>query len=401
MDVEPLARVRKMLAKHGSPTGEKTIKMKSTEPLWVKDVIQPYVLSIPPYVPGKPVAEVQRELGIGKAIKLASNENALGPSPMALASLRRRMRDLSIYPESSAPDLRSRIAEKYSVEPGNVILGNGSDEIMQMLAHVFLGVKDEAIIAENSFSMYRIVTKLFGAKPVFVPLKNYHLDLEATLKAVNDRTRIIFLASPNSPTGTVITNRQIDDFLRAIKDRKLVVVFDEAYAEYVNRQDAASGLDCLEKHPGLIVLRTFSKIYGLAGLRVGYGLAQSWLIELLNRVRAPFNVNLAAQEAALAALTDREHLERSLRMNTEGMAYISDQLKSLGYEVIESQANFITFSPDIDAGFIYEELLKRGIIVRRLASFGMPGHIRVTIGTQSQNRAFITRLRQVIKGKRR
>ncbi len=373
--------------------------MKSSEPSWVKGVIQPYVFSIPPYVPGKPIAEVQRELGIGKAIKLASNENALGPSPLALASLRKHIREVNIYPESSAPDLRLKIAEKYSLEPGNVILGNGSDEIMQMLAHVFLGTVDEAIIAENSFSMYRIVTKLFGAKPVFVPLTNYHLDLEATLKAVNERTRIIFLASPNSPTGTVIARRQLDYFLEAIKDRKLLVVFDEAYAEYVNREDAADGIAYLDKYPGIIVLRTFSKIYGLAGLRVGYGIAQPWLIDLLNRVRAPFNVNLAAQEAALAALTDTAHVERSLKMNSDGMAYVSGQLELLGFEVVESQANFITFAPNIDAGFIYEELLGKGIIVRRLASFGMPDHIRVTIGTQSQNRAFITRLKQVINRK--
>lgn len=373
--------------------------MKSSEPLWVKDVVQPYVFSIPPYVPGKPIAEVQRELGIGKAIKLASNENALGPSPLALAALRKHLREVNIYPESSAPDLRSGLAERYSLTPGNVILGNGSDEIMQMLAHVFLGIEDEAIIAENSFSMYRIVTKLFGAKPVFVPLTNYHLDLDATLRAVNERTRIIFLASPNSPTGTVITGSQLEKFLDAIGDRKLLVVFDEAYAEYVNREDAANGLTYLDKHPGMIVLRTFSKIYGLAGLRVGYGLAQPWLIDLLNRVRAPFNVNLAAQEAALAALTDTAHVERSLKMNADGMVYVSGQLKSLGFEVVESQANFITFAPDIDAGLLYEELLRKGIIVRRLASFGMPDHIRVTIGTQSQNKAFIKALKQVIKRK--
>lgn len=373
--------------------------MKNLEPTWVKDVIQPYVLSIPPYVPGKPIAEVQRELGIGKAIKLASNENALGPSPLALAAMRRYLREVNIYPESSAPDLRSRIARKYDVDPSNVILGNGSDEIMQMIAHVFLGIQDEAIIAENSFSMYRIVTKLFGAKPVFVPLRNYCLDLELTLKQVNDRTRIIFLASPNSPTGTVITRGELNVFLEAVRDRKLIVVFDEAYAEYVNREDAATGLEYLRKHPCVIVLRTFSKIYGLAGLRVGYALAQQWLIELLNRVRAPFNVNLLAQSAAIAALDDTEHVERSLQMNMGGMAYISSELKSLGFEVVDSQANFLTFAPTIDAAFIYEELLKKGIIVRRLASFGMPDHIRVTIGSRVQNRAFIAKLKRIMNRK--
>ncbi len=373
--------------------------IKNQEPSWVKKAIQPYVLSIPPYVPGKPIAEVQRELGVSRAIKLASNENAMGPAPLARAAMRGHIKDANIYPESSAPDLRTKIAQKYSVAPVNVILGNGSDEIMQLLAHVFLGVETEAIIPENSFSMYRIVTKCFGAKAVFVPLKNYHLDLEATLSAVNDRTRLIFLASPNSPTGTIITNRRLERFLAAIADKNVIVVYDEAYAEYVDAKDAASGLKYFRNHPSVIVLRTFSKMYGLAGLRVGYGLAQPWLIDLLNRVRAPFNVNLLAQVAALAALDDTDHVKRSLEMNKDGMDYISGQLRSMGYEVIDSQANFLTFRPTVDAGFIYDELLKRGIIVRRLSSFGMPDHIRVTVGTPRQNKTFITRLKQVIKQK--
>lgn len=371
--------------------------MKNQEPPWVKKAIQPHVLSIPPYVPGKPIAEVKRELGLTKAIKLASNENALGPSPLAMAAIRRSIQGAHIYPESSAPDLRLKIAEKYGLEASNVILGNGSDEIMQMLAHVFLGPDDEAIIAENSFSMYRIVTKLFGARPVFVPLSNYGLDLEATYSAVNDRTRIIFLASPNSPTGTTISCNELDAFLDRIKKRNLVVVYDEAYAEYVNDRNAADGLHYIKGSPALIVLRTFSKIYGLAGLRVGYGLAQAWLIDLLNRVRAPFNVNLLAQAAGIAALDDAEHLERSRNMNLEGMNYLSEELRKLGFEVIPSQANFLTFAPTVDAGLIYEELLKKGMIVRRLTSFGMPGHIRVTIGTLKQNMAFISKLKMIMK----
>lgn len=375
-------------------------EMKNKQPSWVNEVIQPYVSTIPPYVPGKPVAEVQRELGIKKAIKLASNENALGPSPMAVAAIRKQVLGAHIYPESSAPDLRLKIAEKYSVGSDNVILGNGSDEIMQMLAHVFLTTQDEAIIAENSFSMYRIVTRLFGAKPVFIHLKSYHLDLEATLDAVTDSTRIIFLASPNSPTGTIITKKQLDNFLKELESRKVIVVFDEAYAEYVNSPKAANGIPYVSKYPNVIVLRTFSKIYGLAGLRVGYGLAQKWMIDLLNRVRAPFNVNLLAQAAAVAALDDNEHVRRSLEMNSSGMAFVSSALEDFGFEVIPSQANFLTFAPTLDAGMVYDELLKKGIIVRRLASFGMPSYIRVTIGTKSQNEAFINKLRLIINEKK-
>ncbi len=370
--------------------------MKKPEPSWVQEAIRPYILSIPPYVPGKPIAELQRELGVKKAIKLASNENALGPSRLAVKAMREHILETSIYPESSAPDLRARIAQKYSLQPGNVILGNGSDEIMQMLAHVFLGADDEAVIAENSFSMYRIVTKLFGAKPVFVPLKNYHLDLESTFEAINERTRIVFLASPNSPTGTVIKKSELDDFLEKVSDRKIVVVLDEAYAEYVNDAGASDGLSCLGRSPAVIVLRTFSKIYGLAGLRVGYGLAEPWLIDLLNRVRAPFNVNLLAQAAGCAALDDTDHVQLSLEMNQEGMKFLTGELEKLGFEVIPSQANFLTFSPSIDAGVIYEELLTEGVIVRRLSSFGMPDHIRVTIGTKAQNILFIEKLEQVM-----
>jgi len=374
--------------------------MKNQEPSWVKEAIQPYVLSIPPYIPGKPVAEVERELGIKKAIKLASNENALGPSSLAIKAMRKQIVGAHIYPESSAPDLRLGISRKNGVDPDNVILGNGSDEIMQMLAHVFLSAPDEAIIAENSFSMYRIVTRLYGAKPVFIPLKKYHLDLDATLAAVTDRTRLIFLASPNSPTGTVISKNELSDFLDRLGEKRVVTVFDEAYAEYVNSPDAANGLNYISEPSPVIVLRTFSKIYGLAGLRVGYGLAQSWLIDLLNRVRAPFNVNLVAQAAAAAALHDDEHVQRSLRMNLEGMKYLSSELESLGFEVIPSQANFLTFAPTTDAGFIYEELLKKGMIVRRLASFGMPDHIRVTVGTPSQNKTFVKKLTSILKGRR-
>lgn len=374
--------------------------MINQEPSWVREAIQPYVLSIPPYIPGKPVAEVQRELGIKKAIKLASNENALGPSLMAIKAMRKHILEAHIYPESSAPDLRARIAQEYSLDPGNVILGNGSDEIMQMLAHVFLTTNDEAIIAENSFSMYRIVTKLFGAKPVFIPLKDYHLDLESTLQAVTDHTRVIFLASPNSPTGTIIRRLAMQEFLEQLMDKRVVVVFDEAYAEYVNDPDAASGLELINEYPTVIVLRTFSKIYGLAGLRVGYGLAQPWMIDLLNRVRAPFNVNLIAQAAACAALEDVLHVENTLDMNSFGMNYLSNELTELGCEVIPSQANFLTFIPPIDAGIVYEELLKKGIIVRRLTSFGMPEHIRVTVGAIAQNFSFIEKLGRLLKKKR-
>lgn len=370
--------------------------MASKRPSWIKQRISPHILSIPPYVPGKPVAELARELGIAEAIKMASNENPLGPSPLAVKALEGHLLQSHVYPESSAPELRTAIASKLGLEPDSIILGNGSDEIMEMTAHVFLQPGDEAVMAENAFSMYRICVEAFGGRAVRVPLQNYRSDLRAMASAVTERTKVVFLAVPNSPTGTIVSRGEFESFLKDLPKGQLVLVVDEAYREYVQETDCPHGLDYIGGDLPILVLRTFSKIYGLAGLRVGYGLGAPWLIELLNRVRPPFNVNSLAQAGAAAALNDVEHLERSRSMTRAGMEYIVQELQAMDFETIPSEANFLTFCWDKNARPLYEALLKEGVIVRHLASFGMEKCIRVTVGRDSDNRRFVTALKKTL-----
>ncbi len=369
--------------------------MKAEIPDWAKTRVMPHVLSIPVYVPGKPVAEVEREFGISDAIKLASNENPLGPSPLAMDKISKTIAMAHIYPESTSPELRKSLAKRYDVEVNQIVLGNGSDEIMQMLAHVFLGTEDEVIMPEMSFSMYKIVTRLFGGKSVMVPLKEYHADLKAMGASITPKTRILFLSNPHSPTGTIFNRADFEELLDTTRKRGIIFVLDEAYREYVEAPDCPSGIDYVDRSEHLIFLRTFSKIYGLAGLRVGYGIAQPWLIELLNRVRLPFNVNLLAQEAASAALMDEDHITRSCKVNLQGKEFLMQSLTNLDFDPIPTESNFIAFRPDCDAEKLYLGLLREGIIVRHLKSFGLPSHIRVTIGLEEQNVKFMAALKKV------
>jgi histidinol-phosphate aminotransferase len=370
--------------------------MDTQRPSWVDRLIDPNILAIPPYVPGKPIAELERELGVPNAVKMASNENPLGPSPLAVKAVQQHVAQTHVYPESSAPDLRAALASHFRVHADQVILGNGSDEIMGMAAHVFITPGTEAIMGEHTFSMYRICVEAFGGKPVNVGLKDYGFDLKAMAAAVTDKTRLIFLANPNSPTGTIVSRADFEAFLGDLPRDRAILVVDEAYREYVEAADCPNGPDYLGKGVPILVLRTFSKIYGLAGLRVGYGLAEQWLVELLNRVRPPFNVNSLAQAAALAALKDEDHLERSRKTTSQGLAYLTRELNGLGLKVIPSFANFVAFCWDRDAKPVYEGLLKEGVIVRHLASFGMPTCIRVTVGTASENERFVQALKKVL-----
>ncbi len=361
------------------------------------DVIKKHVMSIPSYVPGKPIAEVERELGIRGAIKMASNENPLGPSPFALEMIKSYLPRCHIYPESSGPELRHALALRFNCSPGSVILGNGSDEIMQLCAHILISPGDEAVIPTNSFSMYRIVVESFGGKVVRVPLRaDYRIDLEAMAEAITDRTRIVFIANPNSPTGTTVTTEELDAFFQALPTCKLLVVIDEAYGEFVRDEFCAQGICYLSQQVPVIVLRTFSKIHGLAGLRLGYGISHEWLVEILNRVRAPFNVNSLAQVAAIASLDDVEHIEKTRELVWMGIDYLTSALTMLGLHVLPSQANFVCFRLLERAGELYEYLLRRGIIVRHLASFGMNDWIRVTVGKMEENALFVKNVREFV-----
>jgi histidinol-phosphate aminotransferase len=370
--------------------------MASKRPSWTEQRISPHILSIPPYVPGKPVAEVARELGIPDAIKMASNENPLGPSPLAVKAVENHLLQSHVYPESSAPELRAALASRFGLSPDSIIFGNGSDEIMEMVSHVFLQMGDEAVMAANAFSMYRICVEAFGGKAVRVPLRDYRSDLSAMVRGVTDRTKLVFLAVPNSPTGTIVSCSEFESFLKDLPKGQLVLVLDEAYREYVQEPDCPDGVKYIGSDLPILVLRTFSKIYGLAGLRVGYGLGDPWLIELLNRVRPPFNVNALAQAAAAAALDDVDHLKRSRAMTHSGMAYIVRELNEMGLETIPSQANFVSFCWDRNAKPLYEALLREGVIVRHLSSFGMENCIRVTVGREDENKRFIAALKKTL-----
>jgi histidinol-phosphate aminotransferase len=370
--------------------------MPQQAPPWVTSAIPPHILTIPPYVPGKPVAELERQSGVVGALKMASNENPLGPSPLAVEALEGHLREAHVYPESSAPQLREALAHLFGLSVDSVLLGNGSDEIMQMAAHLFIRPGTEAVMPANTFSMYRIVVEAFGGTPVRIPLKEYRIDLTAMAKAVTDVTRLVFLAVPNNPTGTIVSGSEFESFCSDMPAERLLLVVDEAYREYVRDRDCPDGVASIGRGLPVLVLRTFSKIYGLAGLRVGYGLGDPWLIEMLNRVRPPFNVNSLAQVAALAAMKDAEHLERSLKVTREGLAFLSTELEGLGMKVIPSQANFVTFCADRDARALYEALLQEGVIVRHLASFGMEKCIRVTVGRDEDNERFIGALKKVL-----
>lgn len=370
--------------------------MQKNKPKWIDRVISHHILSIPAYVAGKPVAELAREMGISDAIKMASNENPLGPSPLAMKAMEDSLRKAHVYPESSAPELREVLARRNNLSPECVIIGNGSDEIMDMAAHVFVRDGDEAVMGENAFAMYHICVEAYGGKPVRVALKDYRMDLSAVAKAVTERTRLVFLAIPNSPTGTIVSRSEFESFLEDLPREGLLLVVDEAYREYVQDSDCPQGIDYVGRDVPVIVLRTFSKIYGLAGIRIGYGLGAPWLIELLNRVRPPFNANSLGQVGALAALGDTGHLARSIETTRAGIRYLTQELTALGLEVIPSQANFVSFCMERNAKPVYEGLLKEGVIVRHLASFGMQNCIRVTVGRDWENRLFISALKKVL-----
>jgi histidinol-phosphate aminotransferase len=353
--------------------------------------INPDIAAITPYSPGKPIEELERELGITGSIKLASNENPRGPSPKALAVLSETAKSLHRYPDGGGHYLRQALADRWKVTPDHLVLGNGSDEIITLLTRAFLEPGDEAIMADPSFIVYKIDVTAAHAVPVLVPLKNHRHDLPAMADSVTAKTRLVFVCNPNNPTGTYVTAGEVAAFMQAIPP-DMIVVFDEAYYEYVTAADYPDTLALLKAGRNVVLLRTFSKIYGLAGLRIGYGLTTPEIAGYLNRIRPPFNTNSLAQKAALAALSDEEHMRESRRVNTEGMAYLSEQLAAMGLPVVPSQANFVYFDVKQDGRSVFNSLLRRGVIVRHL---GGPC-LRVTVGLPQENQRFIEALQAVL-----
>jgi len=354
-------------------------------------VIKPpdYVLGIQPYVPGKPIEELERELGITNSIKLASNENPVGPSPKALEAIKASFSDINRYPDGAGYYLKKVLAEKLSVSEDELILGNGSNELLDIVAKTYMQDGDEAVMAVPSFVVYSMAVQGVGGKSIQVPLKNYTHDLGAMSGAITPKTKIIFIANPNNPTGTINRRDEFERMMEKVPDH-IIVVLDEAYYEYVTAADYADSMKYLHSEKNVLILRTFSKIYGLAGLRIGYGIAKKEILDNMNRLREPFNTNTVAQMAALAALDDSEHVSHSRNVNETGKKYLYSGLDSLGAAYVPTEANFI-YMPVQNAMAVYNGLLKKGVIIRPMG----PQAIRVTIGLPEENKRFIEAFRTV------
>ena len=358
----------------------------------IADKVPEHIRRIVPYVPGKPIDEVEREYGIQGSAKLASNENPLGPSPRAVEALRERLEDLHLYPDGDCFHLRRALARRLGVQPEGLIFGNGSNELIDLAVRTFLRPGDEALVARGTFVAYRLSLEAVGAAVRTAPLKDYAYDLEGMARALTPDTRCVFLANPNNPTGAIYRRREWEGFLERVGPDVLVVA-DEAYFEYVDDPDFPDSLEHHREDRSVLTLRTFSKVYGLAGLRIGYGVARPEIIAPMNQVRQPFNVNAAAQWAAAAALDDREHLRRSVEANRQGRSRLAEGLTALGLEWVPSQANFLLVRTG-QVGRCYEELLRKGVIVRPVGP-DFPEHVRVTVGTEDENRKLLAALSEL------
>jgi histidinol-phosphate aminotransferase len=361
------------------------------------ELVLPAVGKLMPYVPGKPVSELERELGIKNIHKLASNENPLGPSPLALAAVRSALDTVHLYPDGSGFELKAALARKLGVNAGQITLGNGSNDVLELVARAFLSSEYVAVFSEHAFAVYPIVTQAVGAEARVAPAGDgvraprYGHDLEAMLARIDEKVRVVFIANPNNPTGTWLRRSELAHFLARLPDH-VITVIDEAYFEYVHEPEYPDALQWLPQHPNLIVTRTFSKAYGLAGLRVGYAVSSPEVADYLNRVRQPFNVNSLALAGASAALDDTAHLSRTVQLNAAGLLQLSQAFESRQLDFIPSVGNFITVDVARAALDVYDALLHAGVIVRPVANYGLPVHLRVSVGTAEQNNAFLSAL---------
>jgi histidinol-phosphate aminotransferase len=366
----------------------------------LEKLVKPHILEIQPYQPGKPVEELERELGIHGAIKIASNENPHGPSPRALEAMRAKLAEVHRYPDGAAFRLRTALAKRFAVDPGQLVFGCGADELLELLAKSFLGPGDEVVYAWPSFAMYPVVAQGMGARSVRVPLDaDLVHDLDAMARAVTPKTKMLILCNPNNPTGTSFGSADFEDFVGSLPD-ELILVVDEVYIEFARREDFPDTLALLGRRPGTASLRSFSKLYGLAGLRIGYAICDPELAGILDRARHPFNVSRLAEIAAVAALDDREHVERTLRLNREGADHLRRELRELGIQVWPTDTNFLLIRLESSGRETYEKLLREGVIVRPLPGTGLDQHVRVTIGTPEENERLVKALRKLREGAR-
>jgi histidinol-phosphate aminotransferase len=354
------------------------------------------IFKITSYVPGKSIEEVQKEFGAKKWIKLASNENLLGPSPKAVAAIRKELRNIYLYPEGPCTVLRQALARKFSLPEGMVVISNGADNLILMIACAFVDEGNEVVMADPTFSVYTNVTRIMGGRPIKIRLKDFTHDLDSMLKKINRKTKLVFICNPNNPTGTTISQKSFDHFLSKLP-KQVIVVLDEAYGDFVEDSFYPNGLDYIKERRQVILLRTFSKVYGLAGLRIGYALGREDLVDCLYQVRDPFPVHRLAQVAGVAALNDEGHAIKSIQLVYEGKRYLYKELDKMGLSYVRSQANFIFIDFEKDSEEVFQALLREGIIIRPGKIWDYPTFARVTIGRMEDNQNFIRALKKVLK----
>jgi len=369
-----------------------------TPSIAIEALALPGVCGLRPYEPGKPVDELERELGITNIVKLASNENPLGPSSKVVDAINASLSDLSRYPDGNGFALKQVLAKKHSLSVEQITIGNGSNDILELLTRAFVSPENEVVFSQHAFAVYPIVTQAVGAKAVVVPAKNWGNDLKAILAAINNKTRLVFVANPNNPTGTCVAKNELKDFIKAVPDH-VIVVIDEAYFEYAQDifPDYESAEHYLAQSANLIVTRTFSKAYGLAGLRVGYSLSSPEVADFLNRVRQPFNVNSLAMVGAIAAISDAQYLDKTLAFNKAGLEQYHQACIELGLEWIPTAANFICINVKQNGRDVFEKLLHKGVIVRPVDNYEMPEFIRITVGSETENQRCIDVLTEVLQ----
>jgi len=355
-----------------------------------------FISDIKPYKPGKPIEEVARELGLtGEIIKLASNENPLGPSPRAVKAVKEKIKTPNLYPDDNCFYLKKKLCEKFGQPADNLIIGNGSVELIEMLFKAYINPGDEVVMSEPSFIMYKIACQIYGGKRIAIPLVDYRHDVPSIRKAVTDKTKIVILDNPINPTGTIIKRAAFDEFIAGVPPH-VIVVLDEAYRQYIDDEEYPNGIEYLNRHPNLIVFHTFSKIYGLAGMRIGYGFSSPEIIGSMGKVRLPFNVNILAQIAATAALDDVDFVQKSFRKNQTGKKFLYREFRKLKLKFVKSWGNFILVDFGRDAREIFEAVQKKGIILRTINEYNLPTCLRITVGKSEQNRKLIAILKEII-----
>lgn len=353
------------------------------------------ILDLKPYIPGKPVEEVQRELGLTEIVKLASNETSIGPSPLALEAIERELKNINFYPEGTSRLLREKLAQRLAVGEDYIIIGNGADNVIELTGMAFVNEDDEVISSETTFPTYETITRIMGGEFVTVKLKDFAFDLEAITERITKKTKMIYFCNPNNPTGTIVKRNEVEKMMKKISDN-VIVVFDEAYYDYVEDKEYPDSLPYVLEGRNVIILRTFSKIAGIAGLRVGYGIAKPEIIGYLRRVISPFPTNRLAQVGALASLDDNEHYERVLQSNREGKQYLYRELDKLNLFYLPTETNFIFIDLKEDSNELFQKMLRKGVIIRPGKIYGTPTFIRLTIGTQYENERFIQALKEII-----